>query len=74
MHQREFALVKPEYRYLCGCAHVLAGFGLTLCTGDSRSSTIASSGAVDVRVSATLLDGHLIADAVSSAQNHLSGV
>lgn len=53
---------------------MLAGFGLTLCTGDSRGSTVSSSGAVDVRVSATLLDGHLIADAVSSAQNHLSGV
>lgn len=55
-------------------AHMFAGFGLTFDTRDSCSSTISSSGTVDVSVSATLLDGHLGTYAVSSTQNHLSSI
>lgn len=46
--------------------------GLTLCTGDAGSSSIAASGTVNVGVSATLLDGRLGADTVGPAQDHLS--
>lgn len=56
------------------CAHTFAGFGLTFNTRDACRSTISSSGTVDIRVSATLLDGHLSSSAVSSTQNHPSSL
>lgn len=49
-------------------------FGLTLYTRDPCSFAVSSSGTVDVCISATLLDRHLSADAVSPTQQHLAGI
>lgn len=48
--------------------------GLTFYTGNSCCSAVSSSWTVDVCVSATLLDRHLSADAVSSTEHHLPSV
>lgn len=47
---------------------------LTLHTGDSRRPAVSSSGTVDISVAAALLNGHFIATAVGSAQNHSGSV
>lgn len=59
---------KQTSTYLC-----VFGFGLTFDTRDSCGPVISSPGTVDVGVPATMLDGHLVADAVTSTQNHLAG-
>ena len=47
---------------------------LTLHTGDTGGSSLSSSGAVEVGIPATLLDGHLGTDAVSSTKNQIGSI